>query len=122
VLNLRDKINLPHFPEIVPLPIIIGFLTLCFFKQSRHPHSTKYRRQLSRPDNEYLVLINTGSSPIGSSFSGFCDEYRRRKIRFFVNRLISLVLDTALFYIYRKFLTKTGVMPENDAEDPGIYP
>jgi MFS family permease len=114
-LQMMTLIGLHSIPYIIALLVIIGFLTLCFLNRANT------RIQLNTDDNyrgrvmSIYVLINTGSTPIGNSLTGFAMDTIGEQYGFFINGLVSFVLVLILFYIHRQHLAKGKVVPgQND--------
>ncbi len=95
---------------IIVLLVIVGFLMMCFLNRGNT------RIQLNT-DDEYrgrvmsiYVLINTGSTPIGNTLTGWAMSGFGEKYGFFFNGVVSFTLVLILFLYYRKYIEKAQVV------------
>ena len=119
-LQMMTLLGLQSVPVTAVLLVCCGFLTLCFLNRANT------RIQLNTDDGyrgrvmSIYVLINTRSTPVGNSLTGLAMDGLGAKYGFFSNGLITFVFVGIFFYIYRHFLKKARVVPENKEEFTGI--
>ncbi len=92
------------------LLIIIGFSNLCFLNRANT------RIQLNT-DDEYrgrvmsiYVFINTGSTPLGNTFTGWAIGMAGERYGFFINGLVTCSLVLVMYYLFRSHLLKAKVV------------
>ncbi len=99
-----------HIIYVAVLLVLIGFTNLCFLNRANT------RIQLNTDDNfrgrvmSIYVLIVTGSTPLGNTFTGFAIGLLGGKYSFFIGGFISLVLVLIITYLFRKYIGKVKVV------------
>ncbi len=95
---------------LLPLLVLIGFCNLCFLNRANT------RIQLNT-DNAYrtrvmsiYVLIVTGSSPLGNTFTGWAISLTAAEYGFFINGAVSVALVVTTFFIYKQHWKKARVV------------
>ncbi len=92
------------------LLIIIGFTNLCFLNRANT------RIQLNTDDMyrgrvmSIYVLLNTGSTPLGNTLTGWAIGMAGERYGFFLNGLVSFVLVLIILSIYRNHILKARVV------------
>ncbi len=120
VLQIITLLNLHSIAYIVTILILFGFLSLCFLNRANA------RIQLNTDDNyrgrvmSIYVLINTGSTPLGNTFTGWAMDTIGEKYGFFSNGIITFSLIMILFIIYKRYFEKAKVVPDTDKETRNI--
>ncbi len=116
ILQMSTLIFLKSTAAIMGLLVIIGFLTLCFLNRANS------RIQLNTDDNyrgrvmSIYVLINTGSTPLGNTLTGWAMNDMGEKYGFFFNGLMSFILVLFLFIMYKQHYGKVRVIPDSEKE------
>ena len=82
------------------LLILIGFFNLCFLNgaNTRIQLHTENRYR-SRVMSMY-TMVNTGSTPIGNSFTGLVMSLLSARFGFFIDGLVTVLLILLVFNIY----------------------
>ncbi len=118
VMGIAQMLTLIPIPEahylsyVVVLLIIIGFCNLCFLNRANT------RIQLNTDDSyrgrvmSIYVLIVTGSSPLGNTFTGWAISLTSEKYGFFINGAVSVALVLMIFFMYKKHLQRARVVKE----------
>ncbi len=116
ILLMATLLSLHSLPYIITILVLFGFLSLCFLNRANA------RIQLNTDDHyrgrvmSIYVLINTGTTPIGNTFTGFMMDTVGEKYGFFCNGLITFVVVLILFFIYKKYFEKAKVIPQTKQE------
>jgi predicted MFS family arabinose efflux permease len=119
ILHVMAFFACRSFIVVAILLACIGFLTFCFLNRANT------RIQLNTSDDyrsrvmSMYILITTGTAPLGNTFSGFIMKQFGGEYALLFNGLITLVLVSALYFIYHNYLEKAKVVPvsEKDRQD-----
>jgi MFS family permease len=118
VMGVAQMLTLLPIPKayalgyVLVLLVIIGFCNLCFLNRANT------RIQLNTDDTyrsrvmSIYVLIVTGSSPLGNTFTGWAIGLTAEKYGFFINGAVSVALVAAIFFIYKKHLHRARVVKD----------
>jgi MFS family permease len=96
--------------------VILGFLNLCFLNRANT------RIQLNIDDSyrsrvmSIYVMVVTGSTPLGNTFTGWTMDSIGKQYGFFINGIIAFALVLTLFLIFRSYLMKARVVPDKDRD------
>ncbi len=115
VMALMQMLTIVHIPEkyhflyMAVLLVVIGFCNLCFLNRAnaRIQLNTddKYRNRVM----SIYVLVNTGSTPLGNTFTGWAIGLIGERYGFFIDGLVTCALVLTTFAIYRHHLLKGKV-------------
>ncbi len=108
-------VNIPtefHLAYIAGLLAIIGFTNLCFLNRANTRIQLNTNDEFRGRVMSIYVLLNTGSTPIGNTFTGWAIGITGEKYGFFIDGLISFALIMAIFIIYKQHLQKAQVVKQ----------
>ncbi len=120
-LQMITLIFIQSFIVISVLLVILGFLSLCFLNRANT------RIQLNIHDNyrsrvmSIYVLVVTGSTPLGNTIVGWEMDSLGKPYGFFMSGIMSFILVLILFLIFKNYLMKAKVVPEDKERKRTIF-
>ncbi len=120
-LQMITLIFIHSFIVISVLLVLLGFLSLCFLNRANT------RIQLNINDNyrsrvmSIYVLVVTGSTPLGNTIAGWEMDSLGKPYGFFMSGIISFILVMTLFLVFKNYLMKAKVVPEDKERKRTIF-
>jgi MFS family permease len=110
------------FILIASFLVVLGFLNLCFLNRA----NTRIQLNIddayrSRVMSIYVMVV-TGSTPLGNTFTGWTMDSIGKQYGFFINGIIAFALVLTLFLVFRKLLVKARVVPEKEDDASQTHP
>ncbi len=120
-LQMISLIFIHSFIVVAILLVVLGFLSLCFLNRANT------RIQLNINDNyrsrvmSIYVLVVTGSTPLGNTITGWEMDSLGKQYGFFMSGIVSFILVLILFLVFKSYLMKAKVVPEDKERKRTIF-
>ncbi|MDR2927667.1 MAG: MFS transporter [Cytophagaceae bacterium] len=113
-LQMASLLFAHSFIIVASFLIALGFLSLCFLNRANTRIQLniddKYRSRVM----SIYVLVVTGSTPLGNTFTGWAMDTAGKSYGFFIDGVIAFTVVMILFIVYRNYLMKAKVVSDKD--------